>query len=64
MPVQMLDRECGRERALEKAEKEAKARARREAARAAEPITRVTADDLEKVSCYFRRVVFSICISR
>ena len=45
----MLERESGRERALEKAGKEAKTRAKREAARAAEPVTRVTEADLVQV---------------
>jgi len=48
----MFERECGRERALEKAEKEAKGRARKDAARAAEPVTRVTEEDLQKVRNY------------
>jgi len=45
----MMERETGRERALEKAGKEAKARARKEAARAAEPVTRVSPAELEEV---------------
>lgn len=45
----MMEREIGRERALEKAGKEAKARARKEAARAAEPVTRVSPAELEEV---------------
>jgi dynein intermediate chain 2, axonemal len=45
----MMERETGREKALEKAGKEAKARARKEAARAAEPVTRVSPAELEEV---------------
>lgn len=49
----LMEREGGRERGLEKAAKEAKARARREAARAAEPVTRVTDEDLQQLERRF-----------
>lgn len=54
----MLERESGRERALEKAGKEAKTRAKREAARASEPVTRVTENELAEVRDFF--VVYNI----
>ena len=45
----MMEREVGREKSLEKSAKEAKIRARKEAARAAEPVTRVSPAELEEV---------------
>ncbi len=45
----MMEREVGREKSLEKAGKEAKVRARKEAARAAEPVSRVSPAELEEV---------------
>lgn len=53
----LMEREAGRERALEKATKEAKARARREAARAAEPVTRVTDEDLKQLEQQFLKAM-------
>lgn len=45
----MLERECSRERSLEKASKEAKIRTKKELTRAAEPLTQVTEDELRRL---------------
>lgn len=45
----MLERDCAREKLLEKQGKAAKARARREAMRTAEPHTRVTEKQLQQL---------------
>ena len=45
----MFERESSREKNLEKGAREAKFRARKEAARGAEPIDRVTEEDLAQV---------------
>lgn len=47
--MQMLERESSREKNLEKSAKEAKAKARKEAARTAEPLDHVTDEDLAQV---------------
>ena len=49
LPLQMLERESSRERGLERSAKEAKAKARKEAARTAEPLDTVTEEDLAQV---------------
>jgi len=57
----MFEREGARVKALEKAEKEVKAKAQREAAMAAEPVTRVTNEDLEKVRVEPVRLADGVC---
>ncbi len=47
--LQMLERESSREKTLEKNAKEARAKARKEAARTAEPLDTVTDEDLKEV---------------
>lgn len=49
VPAQMFERESSREKNLEKNAKEAKAKARKEAARTGEPLDRITDDDLRQV---------------